>query len=65
MRLLDTDNDGTVDLEEAKNAASTLFDKLEIAEHIGVPDEGTPASDRVGRRALARPDGASGSVLDR
>ena len=28
MRLLDTDNDGTVDLEEAKNAASTLFDKL-------------------------------------
>jgi hypothetical protein len=25
MRLLDTDNDGTVDLEEAKKAASTLF----------------------------------------
>jgi hypothetical protein len=29
MRLLDTDNDGTVDLEEAKKAASTLFNKLD------------------------------------
>ena len=26
---LDTDNDGTVDLDEAKKAASTLFDKLD------------------------------------
>ena len=26
----DTDNDGTVDLDEAKKAASTLFDKLDI-----------------------------------
>jgi Ca2+-binding EF-hand superfamily protein len=29
IRTLDTDNDGTVDLEEAKKAASALFDKLE------------------------------------
>ena len=29
IRLLDTDNDGTVDLAEAKKAASALFDKLE------------------------------------
>src|SRR3984893_8697302 len=29
MRLLDTDNDGTVDLDEAKRAASMLFDKLD------------------------------------
>jgi Ca2+-binding EF-hand superfamily protein len=29
MRMLDTDNDGTVDLAEAKKAASALFDKLE------------------------------------
>jgi Ca2+-binding EF-hand superfamily protein len=29
IRLLDTDNDGTVDLGEAKAAASALFDKLE------------------------------------
>ena len=29
MRLLDTDNDGTVDLNEAKKSASALFDKLD------------------------------------
>jgi Ca2+-binding EF-hand superfamily protein len=29
MQLLDPDNDGTVDLEEAKKAASALFDKLD------------------------------------
>jgi Ca2+-binding EF-hand superfamily protein len=29
IRMLDTDNDGTVDLAEAKAAASALFDKLE------------------------------------
>ena len=29
MRLLDSDNDGTVDLDEAKRSASTLFDKLD------------------------------------
>ena len=29
LAMLDTDNDGTVDLAEAKKAASTVFDKLE------------------------------------
>ena len=29
IRLLDKDNDGTVDLEEAKRAASAVFDRLE------------------------------------
>src|SRR5215813_3003934 len=29
MRMLDPDNDGTVDLDEAKKAASALFDKLD------------------------------------
>jgi Ca2+-binding EF-hand superfamily protein len=29
MQLLDNDNDGTVDLDEAKKAASTLFDRLD------------------------------------
>ena len=29
IRMLDTDNDGTVDLAEAKAAASALFDRLE------------------------------------
>jgi Ca2+-binding EF-hand superfamily protein len=29
LRMLDTDNDGTVDLAETKAAASALFDRLE------------------------------------
>jgi len=29
MQLLDPDNDGTVDLEEAKKAASALFDRID------------------------------------
>ncbi|MEA2884362.1 MAG: hypothetical protein QOH32_3618 [Bradyrhizobium sp.] len=29
IRMLDTDNDGTVDLAEAKTAASALFDRLD------------------------------------
>ena len=29
IRLLDTDNDGTIDLAEAKAAASAMFDRLE------------------------------------
>jgi Ca2+-binding EF-hand superfamily protein len=29
LQMLDTDHDGTVDLDEAKKAASTLFDKLD------------------------------------
>ena len=29
IRLLDSDNDGTVDLDEARKSASTLFDKLD------------------------------------
>ena len=29
MRALDSDNDGTIDLDEAKKAASALFDKLD------------------------------------
>src|SRR5438046_3524132 len=37
MRLLDTDNDGTADLDEAKKSASTLFDKLD-RDHDGTLD---------------------------
>ena len=35
MQLLDPDNDGTIDLEEAKKAASALFDRLD-RNHNGV-----------------------------
>ena len=37
MRQFDTDNDGTIDLQEAKKAASTLFDKLD-RDHDGTLD---------------------------
>jgi Ca2+-binding EF-hand superfamily protein len=38
MRLLDSDSDGTVDLDEAKKSASTLFDKLD-RDHDGTLDK--------------------------
>jgi Ca2+-binding EF-hand superfamily protein len=37
LAVLDTDHDGTVDLNEAKAAASALFDKLD-ADHDGTLD---------------------------
>ena len=37
MQALDADNDGTVDLKEAKKAASTVFDKL-VRDHDGTLD---------------------------
>jgi len=37
-RLFDTDNDGTIDLAEAKKAASSAFDKLE-RDHDGTLDK--------------------------
>src|ERR1700692_6198 len=43
IRMFDTDNDGTVDLAEAKKAASALFDKLD-RDHDGT----------LGKRELAR-----------
>jgi Ca2+-binding EF-hand superfamily protein len=38
IRMFDTDNDGTVDLAEAKKAASELFDKLD-RDHDGTFDK--------------------------
>jgi Ca2+-binding EF-hand superfamily protein len=52
LQLLDTDNDGTVDLNEAKAAASALFDKLD-ADHDGTLDR------RELRRRLSAKDFAA------
>src|ERR1700759_933034 len=38
LKMLDTDHDGTVDLAEAKSAASALFDKLD-RDHDGTLDK--------------------------
>jgi Ca2+-binding EF-hand superfamily protein len=38
LQVLDPDNDGTVDLAEAKAAATTLFDKLD-RDHDGTLDQ--------------------------
>ena len=38
IKMFDTDNDGTVDLAEAKKAASALFDKLD-RDHDGTLDK--------------------------
>ena len=54
IRLLDTDNDGTVDLAEAKKAASALFDKLE-RDHDGTLDKRELAG-RLSARELAAAD---------
>jgi hypothetical protein len=48
IKALDPDNDGTVDLAEAKNAASKVFDKLD-----GDKD-GTLDKKELGRRVSAK-----------
>lgn len=54
IRMLDTDNDGTVDLAEAKKAASALFDKLE-RDHDGTLDKRELAG-RLSAKELAAAD---------
>jgi Ca2+-binding EF-hand superfamily protein len=39
VKMLDTDNDGTVDLDECKAAAATMFDKLD-ADKSATLDQG-------------------------
>ena len=48
IRLLDTDHDGTVDLAEAKAAASAMFDRLERDK------EGTLDQHELSRRLSAK-----------
>ena len=54
IQMLDTDNDGTVDLGEAKKAASALFDRLE-ADHDGTLD-GRELAHRLSAKELAAAD---------
>jgi EF hand len=54
VRSLDTDNDGTVDLAEAKKAASALFDKLD-RDHDGTLDKRELAG-RLSAKEIAAAD---------
>jgi hypothetical protein len=54
IRMLDTDNDGTVDLAEAKKAASALFDRLD-PDRDGTLDKRELAG-RLSARELAAAD---------
>jgi Ca2+-binding EF-hand superfamily protein len=54
IQILDTDNDGTVDLAEAKKAASALFDKLD-RDHDGTLDKRELAG-RLTAKELAAAD---------
>ena len=54
IRMLDTDNDGTVDLAEAKKAASSLFDSLD-RDKDGTLDKRELAG-RLSARELAAAD---------
>src|ERR1700754_4303544 len=54
IRRFDTDNDGTVDLDEAKKAASALFDKLD-RDHDGTLDK-RELSGRLSAKEFAAAD---------
>jgi Ca2+-binding EF-hand superfamily protein len=54
VQMLDTDNDGTVDLMEAKKAASALFDRLD-RDHDGTLDKRELAG-RLSAKELAAAD---------
>jgi Ca2+-binding EF-hand superfamily protein len=54
IRMLDGDNDGTLDLAEVKKAASALFDKLD-GDHDGTLDKRELAN-RLTQKELAAAD---------
>src|SRR5262249_43012987 len=63
LKTLDPDNDGTVDLAEAKNAASKLFDKLD-RDHDGTLDK-RELRGRVNAKDFAAADPDNDGTLDK
>jgi hypothetical protein len=63
LRALDTDHDGTVDLDEAKTAASALFDKLD-GDHDGTLDK-RELKGRLTTKQLAAADTDHDGTLDK
>jgi Ca2+-binding EF-hand superfamily protein len=63
LKTLDPDNDGTVDLAEAKNAASKLFEKLD-RDHDGTLDK-RELRGRVNAKDFAAADPDNDGTLDK
>jgi Ca2+-binding EF-hand superfamily protein len=63
VKTLDTDNDGTVDLAEAKDAASKLFDKLD-RDHDGTLDR-RELRGRLNAKDFAAADPDNDGTLDK
>jgi hypothetical protein len=63
VKTVDTDNDGTVDLAEAKSAASKLFDKLD-RDHDGTLDR-RELRGRLNAKDFAAADPDSDGTLDK
>jgi Ca2+-binding EF-hand superfamily protein len=63
LRALDTDHDGTVDLDEAKTAASALFDKLDL-DHDGTLDR-RELKGRLTSKQFAGADADHDGTLDK
>jgi Ca2+-binding EF-hand superfamily protein len=63
LKALDTDNDGTVDLTEAKSAASKLFDKLDV-DHDGTLDR-RELRGRMVSKEFGAADGDHDGTLDK
>jgi Ca2+-binding EF-hand superfamily protein len=63
LRTLDPDNDGTVDLAEARSAASKLFDRLD-RDHDGTLDK-RELRGRLNAKALAAADADNDGTLDK
>jgi Ca2+-binding EF-hand superfamily protein len=63
LQLLDSDHDGTVDLNETKAAASAVFDRLD-RDHDGTLD-GRELKGRLSARELAAEDGDRDGTLSK
>src|SRR2546421_12049327 len=63
LKTLDPDNDGTVDLAEAKSAASKLFDKLD-RDHDGTLDR-RELRGRLNAKDFAAADPDTDGTLDK
>ena len=61
LQVLDSDHDGTVDLNETKTAASAVFDRLD-RDHNGTLN-GRELKGRLSAKELAAEDGDHGGTL--